>query len=108
MVREEIVENVKKYLAALLDAGLEPSFGVVFGSFATGHDHKWSDIDLMVVAKRFDGKYEYKYRTLLWITAGKVDWRIEPIPCGERQWEEDDGTPIIEIARREGVVVRID
>jgi len=37
--------------------------------------------------------------------AARTDSRIEPIPCGERQWIEDDVTPIIEIARREGVQV---
>jgi hypothetical protein len=34
--------------------------------------------------------------------AGRTDSRIEPIPCGERQWQEDGATPIVEIARREG------
>jgi hypothetical protein len=27
------------------------------------------------------------------------------VPCGERRWLEDDGSPIIEIARREGIEV---
>ena len=107
MVKPEIVESVRKYLAALLAAGLEPSFGVVFGSFATGRDHKWSDIDLMVVAKRFDASRRHEDRALLWRTAGRVDPRIEPIPCGEVQWREDDGTPIIEIARREGKIIEL-
>jgi hypothetical protein len=34
-----------------------------------------------------------------------TDDRIEPIPCGEREWESGDGRPILEIVRREGVVI---
>jgi hypothetical protein len=39
---------------------------------------------------------------LLWRIAARIENRIEPIPCGEKQWEEDDSSAIIEIARREG------
>lgn len=34
-----------------------------------------------------------------------ADNRIEPIPCGEREWETDQSRPILEIARREGIVI---
>ena len=27
------------------------------------------------------------------------------IPCGEREWETDQTRPILEIARREGVII---
>jgi hypothetical protein len=42
---------------------------------------------------------------LLWRIAARVDSRIEPIPCGSRQWREDDSSAVIEIARREGEVL---
>jgi hypothetical protein len=34
-----------------------------------------------------------------------VDSRIEPIPCGSRQWREDDSSVIIETARKEGEIL---
>jgi hypothetical protein len=43
----------------------------------------------------------------LWHITAQTDSRIEPIPCGEKQWQEDDSSAIIEIARREGEIVRI-
>lgn len=43
----------------------------------------------------------------LWRLAAQKDSRIEPIPCGERQWLEDDVSAIIEIARREGEAITI-
>ncbi len=108
MVRAEILDSVRLYLRTLIDEGLELSFGVLFGSQVKGNTHRWSDIDLVVVAPKFDGDYEHKDVSHLWGTAGVIDSRIEPIPCGERQWEEDNGTPIIWIARKEGIKVTLE
>ncbi len=79
--------------------------GIIFGSHASGHPGKWSDIDLVVVSPMFDGLFSRETVNRLWRVAARTDSRIEPIPCGERQWAEDNTTPIIEIARREGVQV---
>jgi hypothetical protein len=37
--------------------------------------------------------------------AARTDSRIEPVPVGQRQYEEDDSSAILEIARREGFVI---
>ncbi len=108
MVRTEILKSVQQYLQTLVAEGLDLSFGVLFGSQVKGTDHKWSDIDLVVVASKFDGDYVHRDVAQLWGTAGVIDSRIEPIPCGEKQWEEDNGTPIIWIARKEGVIVTLE
>ncbi len=79
--------------------------GVIFGSYAVGHPHQWSDIDLVVVSPTFDGTFSRDAINSLWRVAARTDSRIEPIPCGERQWVEDEVTPIIKVARREGVQV---
>jgi len=79
--------------------------GVLFGSYVSGHPDQWSDIDLLVVSPAFDGVFSRDAIDSLWHVAARTDSRIEPIPCGERQWVEDAATPIIEIARREGVQV---
>jgi len=82
--------------------------GVIFGSHAAGHPGQWSDIDLLVVSATFDGTFSRDAINSLWRVAARTDSRIEPIPCGERQWVEDEVTPIIEVARREGVQVMPD
>jgi predicted nucleotidyltransferase len=87
------------------DHGLDVNRAVVFGSYATGRADEWSDIDLVVVAPRFDGTFTRDDVSLLWRVAAHTDSRIEPIPCGVRQWEEDQSSAIIEIARREGQVI---
>jgi hypothetical protein len=87
------------------DHALEIRQGVVFGSFARAEADRWSDIDLVVVAPRFDGEISRADVSLLWRVAARTDSRIEPIPCGERQWIQDQSSAILEIARREGQVI---
>jgi uncharacterized protein len=107
MVDESILSSVKQYLRLLGVHGLTVRFAVVFGSQVSGLATPWSDIDLLVVSPRFDGRRSRQDVNLLWRLAARSDSRIEPIPCGERQWQEDGGSPIVEIARREGQQVAI-
>ncbi|MBI4556517.1 MAG: nucleotidyltransferase domain-containing protein [Candidatus Hydrogenedentes bacterium] len=82
-------------------------FGVLYGSHVSGIIHEWSDIDLVIVSPRFDGEYEWEDVGKLWVLAAQTDTRIEPVPCGLRQWEEDDVNLVIEMARREGQRVEV-
>lgn len=105
MVDPAVVKIVNRYLGALKEAGIDVELAVIFGSQARGEAHEWSDIDLLVVAEQFDAIRDRRPVNLLWRLAARVDSRIEPLPCGVRQWREDDGSAIIEIARREGTVL---
>ncbi len=107
MVNESVLNGVRKYLRALQDQGVVVKFGIVFGSQVAGNTDTWSDIDLLVVSPRFDDQRSREDINLLWRLAARTDNRIEPIPCGEQQWLEDDASAIIEIARREGETVEL-
>lgn len=102
VVDESVVTNVRRYLQSVQEHGLAVRFGVVFGSQAADRVGRWSDIDLVVVSPHFDGRRKRQDVDSLWRLAARADSCIEPIPCGERQWQEDDSSAIIEIARREG------
>jgi predicted nucleotidyltransferase len=80
---------------------------VIFGSRVTGKADAWSDIDLLVVSPQFDHPRDRSGSNLLWRQAARIDSRIEPVACGERQWQEDDSSAMIEIARREGTQVAL-
>ena len=99
---------MRRYLRARRERGIDARFAVVYGSQASGRVHKWSDIDLVVVSPLFDDSREYEDAATLWRIAAEIDSRIEPIPCGERQWQTDNASAIIEIARREGEVIRVE
>ena len=105
MADPSIINIVHEYLKNLTTQGMSPSMGIVFGSQSTGHTNQWSDIDLLVISPEFDGLFSRDLINRLWRVAAHTDTRIEPVPCGEHQWKVDHATPIIEIARREGIQV---
>jgi len=106
MLEDSVLTAVRQYLAALKDAGIEVELAVIYGSQASGEAHEWSDIDLLVVSAQYDALKDRSAIKFLWQLAARIDSRIEPIPCGSRQWREDDSSAIIEIARREGEILR--
>jgi hypothetical protein len=105
MVEETVTRVVKRYLEALVAEGIHARRAVLFGSFARGDASGLSDIDLVVVAPEFDGPREVSLVEKLWEATGLADNRIEPIPCGEREWQTEQARPILEIARREGIII---
>lgn len=107
MAEGAIIEAVKKYLTALPARGIHSKRAVLFGSHARGDADKWSDIDLVVLAPEFDEGRPHERVRKLWEAIVDADIRIEPIACGEHEWEVDDGRPILEIARREGIEICI-
>lgn len=105
MLDQAIVETIQDYPRHLSEQGLTVKFAVVFGSHAKGGTHEWSDIDVVVVSPRFDEVLNRNDIDSLWQVAARTDSRIEPVPCGARQWVEDTSKAIIEIARREGTQI---
>lgn len=105
MAETAIIEKLKQYLADLPVRGIHARRAVLFGSRAKGNAEAWSDIDLIVLAPEFDGNYSYDLVRELWHACPWGGPPIEPIPCGEQEWETDDGRVILEIARREGIEI---
>lgn len=105
MVDEAVALVVRRYLSTLKSQGIPVAFGVIFGSHAVGKAEQWSDIDLLVVSPSYDQERKRADINFLWRVAARTDSRIEPIPVGLEQYDKDDGSAIIEIARREGQVI---
>ena len=65
----KIKSYIRDYLTVLQEDGLPIERVFLFGSYATGHHRKWSDIDVCVISPRFGKKVDpYEY---LW-TKGDV------------------------------------
>lgn len=107
MVDQSIQLIVRRYLHAVEKAGIHARKAVLFGSYAREEAHQWSDIDLIVIAPELDQVSNRDLTSKLWELRTDTDSRIEPIPCGEREWEENQSRPILEIARSEGIVITI-
>lgn len=105
MADQSVLDAVHQYMGVLDQKGIPVTFTVLYGSFARGEEHEWSDIDLMVVSPRFDQEHRREDIDELWLATLQADVRIEPVGVGLHQWETDDGIPLIEIARREGQII---
>ncbi len=102
MVEKSIIEVVHRYLDAVRESGIPVDGAVIYGSHARGEATEESDIDLVVISELFDPPRDRRLTGLLWRLRAKTDSRVEPIAIGRRQWLEDNGTPLICIARQEG------
>ena len=105
MVDEAVRERIENFISAVRQRGIPISRIVLFGSHARGDAHEWSDIDIVVISPLFDGPDLRSAVDMLWEATVSTRGHIEPVACGERRWDDDDGSPILEIARREGVEI---
>ncbi|MBF0193140.1 MAG: nucleotidyltransferase domain-containing protein [Magnetococcales bacterium] len=108
MATQQIVETVKGYLHKLEERGIPVAFGILYGSYARYDSHTHSDVDLMVVTSRFDEPNSWNGTEILWETTVHTDSRIEPIGVGIKQWEEDESTPLIDMARQQRQIIRLE
>ena len=105
MADKRIVKSIQNYLEVVKQKGVPVKYGVLFGSYARGQEHEWSDIDLLVVSPLYDKHRSYRDIVKLWRIAAHTDFRIEPIPVGEQQFKTDRDSMIVIIARREGQII---
>ena len=105
MVDKAILMILNNYFAELGRNGIPVVRGVVFGSYARGDQTRESDIDVLVVSPLFDGHKDDSVLDALWRARRHADMRIEPIAVGVREFQEDEESPLICVARREGIVV---
>lgn len=99
-----MTRTVTEYLKVLRGAGFPVSRAIVYGSRARGDATEDSDIDLLVVSELFDIEPRARVGEL-WRLAAEVDVHLEPVPVGERRFVEDRVSPLLEMARREGIAV---
>lgn len=104
MVDSKVIEIVKKYLDILTKEGIFISKAYIYGSHAKGTATEESDIDLMLVSPLFDENTD-RYAPILWLSTRKASYKIEPIAIGQKRFQTDDISPLIEIVRQEGIEI---
>jgi predicted nucleotidyltransferase len=72
----EIIEKVRRFIQLLLEAGLPVQCAYLYGSFSTGTNHEYSDIDVAIVAPHFSEKFSENIRLIAKISR-RIDDRIE-------------------------------
>jgi len=72
----------------------------LYGSYAKGNSHRWSDIDIAIVSQDFSDDI-FQDRLQLMKIAYAVDDRIEPKPFKKEYFDHND--PLVDEIRKNGI-----
>lgn len=78
---------VKKYANFLKQNKFPFSHIYLFGSYARGNFHRWSDVDVCVISGKFQGKNSVENKQQLWRWTREVDPRIEPFGLSTQEFK---------------------
>ena len=103
MDKKAVAKIIEDFRLALERRGVRVAMIVLYGSHATGTARDWSDIDLVVVSKDFEGK-RFRERIRPLVDVIYEMWKpIEAVPKTPQEWE--DGTSLIVQFAKQGEVV---
>ncbi len=105
MDRKETLSKVSEYIRILNESGLLIDKAFLFGSAARNDWNEGSDIDVMLVSKRFDDSSDDLAYGLIWKLTRKVDRRIEPFAVGLSRFDNDEVSPLLQIVKKEGIPI---
>lgn len=106
MVQTDVIEIVKQFIRNLENDGIIIKFAYLYGSFARNEATIDSDIDVLLVSDMFDTDDDY-ILSKPWLPKYRNDFRIEPISIGTKRFQNDDVSPIIQIAQQEGLRIEL-
>ena len=105
MDRKEALNKVLEYIKILNESGLQIDKAFLFGSAARNEEHEGSDIDVMLVSRRFDDNSDDLAYGLIWKLTRRVDSRIEPYAVGLSRFDSDEVSPLLQIVKKEGIPI---
>jgi len=104
MASGQIIDIARRYLARLREEHLPVLGLVLYGSYARGDARKDSDIDVLVLLENsLTGEQIAEVWKRLEYMAIGIDSRIETWPVTARRFETEEVSPLIIVARQEGI-----
>lgn len=108
MARKTIPKKIKNEIAHFVNVlkadNLPINRVILYGSYATGKQHKWSDIDLCVISPRF--KNPWLAMQYLWSKRPRDDkYTIEPIGYSPKDFSDADW--LINEIKRTGIKIKV-
>jgi uncharacterized protein len=100
--KDEVLEDIKKYVSVLNKNGITVQETILFGSWATGRANMESDIDLALVSDAFTGD-RFQDRRRIVPFRRRINSSIEPIPFLKESF--DAGGLLVDEIKRSGVVI---
>lgn len=108
-VPKKIEKEAKRFIEILKKDNTPIDKVILFGSFAKGTPHKWSDIDLCVVSPKFKNPYytnEYLWKRRPDGANTKDPW-IEPVGFTKEDFKEYDWDPLIHEIKTYGIEIKV-
>jgi len=105
LTRNAAIKTVKDYAKEINEVGVNLRKVILFGSFAKGTQHEWSDIDVALVADDFTGVGILDTPRFSRINLQKPYIRIEPITYPTDYFQESD--PFIEEIKKTGIEITL-
>lgn len=99
--RKALDKRINKFLSELETAGFRVSKAILFGSYAVGNIHEYSDIDLAVWLSNFPEKHWTEIREITHLVARHSP--VSPKFYPENETEDDD--PFISIIEKTGRMI---
>lgn len=95
-IPKKLEKKIHEYIDILKKDKLPINKVILFGSFAKGTEHKWSDVDLCVISPKF--KNPMKAMNYLWQkTVFDMKYTIEPIGFNPDDFKDKYSSLINEI-----------
>jgi predicted nucleotidyltransferase len=101
MAKNEIVEILKKYIFVLRSEGITINKAYLYGSYLSNTATDDSDIDVMLVTDYEDDNLSGK----IWSLTRKVNTKIEPFLVGNKRFNENESSPLIDLVKRTGLEI---
>ena len=105
MARKKNIKDLIRRFADLLSKDLRVQKIILFGSYASGREHKNSDIDIAVVSPDLGKRNELEEMTYLLKKAHQIDFDLEPHPYNPKELKHPEkGSFAFEILKTGKVV----
>jgi predicted nucleotidyltransferase len=102
LTRDAAIKIVKNYAQEIEARGIHLRTAILFGSFAKGTQHEWSDIDVALVADEFTGLGVVDKKLFPYIGIKQPYIRVESKTYSTEYFRAGD--PFIEEIKKEGIV----
>ena len=101
--RNAAIETVRNYARDIEAKGVHLRTVILYGSFAKGTQHEWSDIDVALVADEFTGFYLDDKKLFPYVGIKKPYIRIEAKTYPTDYFRNSD--PFIEEIKKDGIFI---
>jgi len=102
LTQQTAIDTVRDYAREIANSGIALTKVILYGSFAKGTQHEWSDIDVALVADQFEGLPGDHYYFAP-IAIKKPYIRIETITYPTDYFNEGD--PFIDEIKKTGIII---